>query len=463
MGLGTQFLCLFVGCISLTGYQYYREITTPLPVPTVKFDEYWGPGDAAFYQGNTSIRPFKISYNTSVIQKLIRQLTDVPHLAAPLEGAGAFEYGFNSDRLQEIIHYWREQYLPKWSTEREPYLNRYPHFKTQIQGLDIHYIHIRPNADQQKTVIPLLLLHGWPGSVREFYDIIPLLTSSSHEKDFTFEVIVPSLPGFGWSQGSAKVGLGGQKMAIIMKNLMERIGHKRFFVHGGDWGALITDVMGTYFSKNVLGIHQSGCGVIGTLATLKTMIASFFPWVFIEERHIGYYFPLQSYFKEILLESGYMHIQATKPDTIGTVLVGNPVGLAAYILEKFSTQTNRAFRMLPDGGLERAFNLDALLDNVMIYYLTDSITTSQRIYMEAFSKRELFAGELERIPNMVPTACAKFKHDVLHTIDWALRGHYTNLVQSNHFDEGGHFSVMQLPEVVYRDLVQFVGKVLKTS
>uniref|UniRef100_A0A182S814 Epoxide hydrolase N-terminal domain-containing protein n=1 Tax=Anopheles maculatus TaxID=74869 RepID=A0A182S814_9DIPT len=340
--------------------------------------------------------------NKAVIQKLVRQLTDQPRLIPPLENAGAFEYGFNSDRLQEILKYWREHYLPKWVTEREPYLNRYPHFKTQIQGLDIHYIHVRPNSADHvgnKPVLPLLLLHGWPGSVREFYDIIPLLTEPTEDKEFTFEVIVPSLPGFGWSQGSAREGLGAQKMAIIMRNLMERIGHKRFFVHGGDWGALITDMLGTYFPESII---------------------------------------------EILLESGYMHIQATKPDTIGTVLMGNAIGLAAYILEKFSTQTNRAFRMLPDGGLERAFSLDALLDNVMIYYLTDSITTSQRLYVEAFSRRELFAGELERIPNTVPTACAKFKHDVLHTIDWALRGHYTNLIQSNHFDEGGHFSQLSV-------------------
>lgn len=191
------------------------------------------------------------------------------------------------------------------------------------------------------------------------------------------------------------------------------------------------------------------------------MIASVAPSLFVEKRHVPYYFPLGSYFREILLESGYMHLQATKPDTIGTALIGNPIGLAAYILEKFSTQNDRAFRKLPDGGLERAFSLDALLDNLMIYYLTDSITTSQRLYAEAFSKRELFAGELERIPNLVPAACAKFRHDVLQTIDWALRGHYHNLVQSNHFDDGGHFSVMQVPEVVYRDILEFVEKVFE--
>ncbi|XP_058125984.1 juvenile hormone epoxide hydrolase 1-like [Anopheles ziemanni] len=468
MGIVRQFLVLFVGCVSLAGYNYYRSLTVPLPIPEFTVDQYWGPGDGSKYREDTTIRSFTILYNSTVIDKLHKKLTDLPHITAPLEGAGAFEYGFNGHRLREVLHYWRTVYLPKWTTEREPYLNQFPQFITQIQGLDIHYIHVRPDfgasGGLKKTVVPLLLLHGWPGSVREFYDIIPRLIAPSQDRDFVFEVIVPSLPGFGWSQGSAKVGLGPRKMAIIMRNLMARIGHERYYVHGGDWGTLIGDLMGTFFPESVIGVHLSGCGVAGTLATWKTLIASLAPSFFVAEpRHIPYYFPLTAYFKDAILEGGYAHLQATKPDTIGAALVGAPVGLAAYILEKFSTQTNRAFRSLPDGGLERAFTMDALLDNVMVYYLTDSIATSQRLYAEAFSVREMFSGELGKIPNRVPAACAKFRHDVLHTIDWALKDHFVNLVQSNHFDEGGHFSVMELPEVVYGDLVTFATKVSSIS
>uniref|UniRef100_A0A182IQG7 Epoxide hydrolase n=1 Tax=Anopheles atroparvus TaxID=41427 RepID=A0A182IQG7_ANOAO len=465
MGLGHQFLVLLVGCVSLACYNYYRSITSPLPIPQFTFDEFWGPGDGSNYREDSTIRPFSIAYNSTVIDKLHGKLSDLPHITPPLEDAGAFEYGFNGIRLREVVTYWRTVYLPKWTTERERFLNRFPQFQTQIQGLNIHYIHVRPKVGtrtggSQKTGFPLLLLHGWPGSMREFYDIIPRLTTPTDATDFVFEVIAPSLPGFGWSQGSAKVGLAPRKMAVIMRNLMARLGHERYFVHGGDWGTLIADLMGTFFPESVMGVHLSGCGVAGALATWKTVIASFAPSFFVEEpRHIPYYFPLMPFFKDTMLESGYAHLQATKPDTIGSALVGSPVGLAAYILEKFSTQTNRAFRSLPDGGLERAFTMDALLDNVMVYYLTDSITTSQRIYAEAFSVREMFSGELGKIPNRVPVACAKFRHDVMHTIDWALKDHFVNLVQSSHFDEGGHFSVMQLPEVVYTDLVQFVGKV----
>ncbi|XP_058058591.1 juvenile hormone epoxide hydrolase 1-like [Anopheles bellator] len=460
MGLARQFLVLFVACCSLWCYTLYCDLTKPLPVPQLNLDEYWGPGEAAKYREDTQIRPFDVSYNASVLLTLRRKLNDLPKLTPPLEDAGPFEYGFNSDRLKEILHYWRTNYLERWR-DRERYLNQFPHFKTQIQGLDVHFIHVRPTEVHPSTkVLPLLLLHGWPGSVREFYELIPRLTKPlADERNFVFEVIAPSLPGYGWSQGSAKKGLGAKNIAVIMKNLMARVGHKRFYVHGGDWGALVTDLMGTFFQEDIIGMHQSGCGVAGTLATVKTIIASFAPSYFIEEQYIPFYYPFETYFHEMVLESGYMHLQATKPDTIGTVLVGNPVGLAAYILEKFSTWTNKEFRTLTDGGLEKFFTLDALLDNVMIYYLTDSITTSQRLYAEVFSVDDLFSGELGRMTTVVPSACAKFRHDLLHTIDWALRDHYRNLIQSNHYEDGGHFSSMQLPEVMYKDLVQFVEKV----
>ncbi|ETN62699.1 epoxide hydrolase [Anopheles darlingi] len=482
MGLASHFLVLFVGCLCLTSYKLYREHCKSLHIPRPDLQEYWGPGDASSYQENTQIRSFSVSYGADVLNNLRRKLDNLP-LTPPLENAGPFEYGFNSNRLSQIVYYWRTDYLDRWS-DRETYLNQFPQFKTQIQGLDMHFIHVRPvNVPVGTQVLPLLLLHGWPSSVREFYDLIALLTGPDMpgEGNFVFEVIAPSIPGYGWSQGSAKVGLGVKKIAVIMKNLMTRLGHQRFYVHGSNWGTFIADLMGTLFQEDIIGksinwhfpgdptfhsfepdysgMHQCGCSAIGTLASLKTMIASLAPSFFVEERYIPFYYPLGEYWKELVYESGYMHIQATKPDTIGAALVGNPVGLAAYILEKFSTWTNKAFRSLPDGGLERYFTLDALLDNVMIYYLTDSITTSQRLYAEAFSANDLFSGELEHMPTTVPTACAKFRYDVLNTIDWALQGHYVNLIQSNHYEDGGHFPAMQLPETVYRDINQFVRKV----
>jgi juvenile hormone epoxide hydrolase len=199
------------------------------------------------------------------------------------------------------------------------------------------------------------------------------------------------------------------------------------------------------------------CTVMTPIQTIKTVIASFYPSYFIEEKYVDYYYPILPRFKDLVVESGYMHIQATKPETIGTALSDTPIGLAAYILEKFSTWTNPAYRQQKDGGLNKYFTNDALLDNVMIYYLTNSITTSMRLYAEAFATN-VFDSDLYRVPVNVPVACAKFRHELAHELDWALKDKYTNLVQINHFDDGGHFAAMQLPNVMYADIVSFVKK-----
>jgi juvenile hormone epoxide hydrolase len=199
------------------------------------------------------------------------------------------------------------------------------------------------------------------------------------------------------------------------------------------------------------------CTVMTPTQTIKTFVASLYPSFFVDEAHVSYYFPLTAKFKDLLLESGYMHIQGTKPDTIGTGLSDTPIGLAAYILEKFSTWTDPAFRQLPDGGLDKHFTKDALLDNVMIYYLSNSILTSMRLYAEAFATNA-FDNDLFRVPVDAPVACAKFKNDLAHELDWALHDKYKNLVQVNHYDNGGHFAAMQLPDVMYADIVSFVKK-----
>lgn len=202
------------------------------------------------------------------------------------------------------------------------------------------------------------------------------------------------------------------------------------------------------------------CGINTPMANIKTFIASFYPSYFIDEKYVSWYYPFWPKFVTLLQESGYMHIQATKPDTIGVALSNNPIGLAAYILEKFSTWTNLNYRELADGGLEKYFTLDALLDNVMIYYLTNSITTSQRIYKEEFGD-EMINLPLDRVPLEMPSACAKFRYELMNQPDFILKEKHTQLLQSNYYDDGGHFAAMQLPKVLYNDFIEFVRKTLK--
>ena len=201
------------------------------------------------------------------------------------------------------------------------------------------------------------------------------------------------------------------------------------------------------------------CSVQTPLANIKTFVASLYPSFFIEEEKLAsWIYPFTPKFMYLLQEGGYMHIQSTKPDTIGTALLNNPVGLAAYIIEKFSTWTNADYRQLSDGGLEKYFSLDSLLDNVMIYYLTDSITTSVRFYKEYFIEDAVY--NTGRIPLAKPVGCAYFKHEVMHQPKFILQEKFTNIIHTSIHDDGGHFAAMQLPKIFYEDIVAFVRKTL---
>lgn len=235
-------------------------------------------------------------------------------LQTPLEGIQQ-QYGINTNLLKEILNFWKTKY--NWK-EREQFLNQYPQFKTNIQGLDIHYLHVKPKkVDAGVKVLPLLLLHGWPGSVREYYEMIPLLTTRQTGNNFVFELIVPSLPGYGFSQGASKTGLGATHMAVVFKNLMERIGFKKYYVGGGDWGSLITANMGRLYPDRVLGVHNTMCNVNTPLSTLKTFLFSFYPSAVVDKGFENKLYPFCNAFSFLLSESGYMHLQATKPDTVG--------------------------------------------------------------------------------------------------------------------------------------------------
>ncbi|KAI8119030.1 Juvenile hormone epoxide hydrolase 1 [Lucilia cuprina] len=447
-------------CLGLAALiQNYRLLSQPLPAPKFDLQEYWGPGKASDYKENTAVTPFDIAVKLELIEDLKTQLQRPLKLHDPLEGVG-FEYGFNSNYLQTVIKYWRDDYMAKWPA-RESFLKKFPHFQTQIQGLNLHFIHVKPKKTEGKKVLPLILLHGWPGSVREFYDIIPLLTTPNEKSDYVFEVVAPSLPGYGWSQGASKKNFGPAQMSIVLRNLMLRLGHKKFIVQGGDWGSIVGSNMAALFPENVLGYHSNMCGTMGPIGMLKMVLANFMPSLFYDKQYSAFFKPLPEFFANTMEEMGYMHLQATKPDTIGTALAHNPVGLAAYILEKFSTWTNGEYKHLPDGGLTKRYTMDALLDNVMIYYITNSITTSQRLYAEQFSKEQM-SLQMDRVGVKVPTACARFLHDLWHATDCQLKDKFLNLVQSTYHLEGGHFAAMEVPNVLYNDFIDFEESKIRT-
>lgn len=446
-------------------YKQFNQLWGDLPAPSLDAQQWWGdeasPKDYAAYLANSSeVVGNRLVYPESTIEDLRKQLNRTLRLTPPLEGVG-FEYGFNTDYLKKLVEYWRDDYLPRWR-EREVFLWQFNHFTTEIQGLRMHFLHLMVYDENKvgKQHYPVLLLHGWPGSVREFYDFIHLVhqTHLDDKNKYIFNVIVPSLPGYGWSQGTSRPGLGPAQMAVMLRNLMLRLGYDKFFIQGGDWGSVLGSHLATLYPENVLGYHSNMCNNLSPKSQVKGVLAGLLPSFFVPSGFEDFFFPKSKEFSYLMEESGYFHLQATKPDTIGSALTQNPVGLAAYILEKFSTWTNASYRSLPDGGLTKRYKLDALFDNVMIYYLTNSITTSQRLYAEAYTKEQRDL-KLERVPTSVPTGCARFKGDIMQFLDTQLQDKYKNLVHSTYYKRGGHFAALELPNVLYKDFIEFVKKV----
>ncbi|XP_018309198.1 juvenile hormone epoxide hydrolase 1 isoform X2 [Mycetomoellerius zeteki] len=426
--------------------------TSPINVPNLP-ETFWGPEKNK--EASKEVRSFTIAVSKSVIDDLNERLKNRRELVEPLEDA-AWTYGMNTTYLKDVLEYWSTNY--NWS-ERQALLNKYPQYMTNVQGLDIHFYHVKPDVSRTKLkILPLLLVHGWPGSVVEFQKIIPLLTTPRPDKDFVFEVIAPSLPGYGFSQAAVRQGLGPPQIAVIFKNLMLRLGYDKFYMQGGDWGSAIIAHISALFPNNVLGTHSNMCMGVMKSSMPWRIIGALVPSLVVESEYADRMYPLGYHTGRILEETGYMHIQASKPDTIGIAVAASPVALATYILEKFSTWTNPEYRFRADGGLLEKYTLDELLDNIMLYWVTNSFTTSVRLYAEQFTKTSMASG-IDDLPVDVPVACAVFPHELAYQPKSLLRDKFTNLIQFNHLPRGGHFAAFEEPVLLADDIFSFVSTV----
>uniref|UniRef100_A0A1I7XI48 Microsomal epoxide hydrolase n=1 Tax=Heterorhabditis bacteriophora TaxID=37862 RepID=A0A1I7XI48_HETBA len=334
---------------------------------------------------NPSIIPFKVEVPETILMDLKNRLSNSRITHTFLEDSNDFWYGFNSKTLAEFKDYWLHEY--NWR-KQEAIINEFKHFKTEIEGLKVHFIRTIPDAKYEKS-LPLLIVHGWPGNVFEFYKLIPILTDPiafGFKSNIAFEVIAPSIPGYGWSEQPKKTGFSQVACARIFRKLMDRLGYEKFYLQGGDWGSLVSTNIARLFPDRVLGIHLNMISVMlgDTIkSSVLQVLGSVFPkLLFSSKAHEN--FSVMDKALILIKEGGYLHLQATKPDTVGTALNDSPLGLAAYILEKFSTWTNLNNRDLPDGGLTRKFTKEELLTIVMIYWINGNIVASQRFYKEAF-------------------------------------------------------------------------------
>lgn len=346
-------------------------------------------------------------------------------------GPGRWDQGVPLADLADVVDYWRTGY--DWRAF-ETRLNRIGQFRTAIDDLRIHFLHRRsPRAD----ATPLLLTHGWPGSIAEFIDVVDELADPENPDTPAFHVVIPSLPGFGYSDKPTTTGWGTEKIAAAWVRLMERLGYRTFAAHGGDWGGNITTVLGGRFPEHVLGIHTTFAEAPPGLTTDGLTTAER-QWTE-ETRHFWRH------------RGAYAKQQATRPQTIGYSLVDSPVGLLSWILDKFAEWSDTE-----DSPFE-TISRDRVLDDVTLYWLTRTGASAARIYYESHNSLD---PEL-RVD--VPSAITMYPHDTEKSPrPWA-QERYRQIVRWNTPESGGHFPSLEVPEYFVKDLQEGLAAVLAAT
>lgn len=374
------------------------------------------------------VTPFRIETSDQVLEDLKARLTATRWPDA--ETVDDWSQGTPLDYVQRICRYWAEDY--DWRA-REAMLNRLEQFRAAVDGVGLHFVHVRsPHAGAQ----PLLLSHGWPGSIVEFAKAIPLLTdpvAHGGSADDAFHVVAPSLPGFGFSDKPKTPGTGVGRIAELFDDLMRGLGYDSYVAQGGDWGSLITTMIGAQNRGAVRAIHVNMPIARPTLQDSDQPDA---------EAKAGLD-ALKDYQDN---DSGYSKQQATRPQSLAYGLADSPAGQAAWILEKFWKWTDC------DGHPENVLTRDELLDNIMMYWLPNTAGSSARLYWESFGK------PLSGLPVTVPTGCSLFPKEIFRPARaWAERT-YSNLVYWNVLDRGGHFAAFEQTDLFVQELRRYFGR-----
>jgi pimeloyl-ACP methyl ester carboxylesterase len=383
---------------------------------------------AARTAADTTMRPYRISVPQADIEDLRERLART-RWARDLPGTG-WERGVPAAYLRELAAYWAGDY--DWRAH-EAALNAIPQFMTTIDGADVHFLHVR-SAEPAAT--PLMLLHGWPGSIVEFLDMIgPLTDPAGHGGDpaDAFHLVIPSLPGYGFSGPLTETGWTDCRTAAALVELMARLGYQRYGVQGGDVGALIGPLMGRAAPDRVIGVHVNALVTFpsGDPADMAAMTEA-------DRRRFGV-------MQEWQQRSGaYMQVQGTRPQTIGQSLTDSPAGLLAWITEKFQEWTDPAAR-LPEDAVDR----DRILTDVSIYWYTATAGSAAHTYYERFNDPAMW---MPRERSAVPTGVAVFTTDV--TIR-PFADKVSNIVHWSEFDRGGHFAALEAPDLLTADVREF--------
>lgn len=334
-----------------------------------------------------------------------------------------WEYGLDLDYVRELCRYWRHDYDWRATEER---LNALPQYLLGVDGVDLHYVHRRSSGARP---FPLLLLHGWPGSLFEYVGLVEPLTGSSGSSDpaVTYDVVVASLPGFGFGGQPTTKGWGVSRIARAMDTLMSRLGYEEYGAVGGDWGGAVSAHLGASYPERCVAVHTT---------------PQFAPTPRTQSADLGV--RMSEFRGRLKNELGYAQIQRTKPDSVTLAQNDSPAGLAAWIVEKFRAWGDTG------GDVERVFDKDTLLSNVMFYWAPQSVASSARIYHEMVSDRA--ASAYPRVE--VPAAIAAFAAEPFQLPRSVVEARY-NVVRWTDFERGGHFPALEMPQALTADIREF--------
>ena len=379
-----------------------------------------------------AVQEFSINISDEAIADLQSRLART-RFPDQLEGT-SWQYGTEKNTLSELIAYWREDF--DWR-EQEAMLNAFDQQLVEVDGLSLHTIHQRSN---NPDAIPLLLVHGWPGSIAEFHKLIgPLTDPEAHggESIDSYHVIAPSLPGFGFSEAPKDQGYSPERIALLLAGLMQALGYERYALAGGDWGAVINSHHANHFPERLIGLHSNM--LLASPPEDDSARDAVTPSEAALRESRG------SYMRN---EFAYQQIQGTKPQSLGYALNDSPAGLAAWILEKFHGWSD-----IPQdetGDIWSAFSKDEILTNISIYWFTQSITSSMRIYYENRTTPQIKPTGFINVPTGValfpaeiyitPRAWAEAAYDIRH---WS------------QLEQGGHFAALEQTAVYRRELNTF--------
>lgn len=390
------------------------------------------PGLADAATGSTEIRPFKVAIPQADITAMKRRIAGT-RWADP-EPAADDSQGVRRETLQPLMAYWAGAY--DWR-KVEAQLNALPMFTTRIDGLDIHFIHVR---SRHEKAMPLILTHGWPGSVLEFLKVIgPLTDPTSHggKAEDAFHVVIPSIPGFGFSEKPPVVGWGSDRIGRAWSALMLRLGYDRYVSQGGDCGSVISQRMALQHVPGLLGIHLNMPAVVPA-DIARTLAAGDPAPDTLSAKERGAFDQLAAFYRD---NSAYAAMMNTRPQTIGYSLVDSPVGMAAWMYEKIAQWTYSG------GQPEKVLGRDAILDDISLYWLTGTGASAARIYWEDHSNNFNARGVID-----MPVAVSVFPGEIFRAPrSWAERC-YSNLYYFNEATDGGHFAAWEQPALFAQEV-----------